>query len=139
MHGGERASWHSTDPQVLGMPCSALPGATNWSHSCRYRQFSFCLFFFKCQLVCRPTMCHHMCACVRVCVCMYAGNCVVISPSEHCTHTAELLHRLLPSYLDNVSANFFKRSCPNLWLMYTAQQYSVSLLLIRSSILSLLP
>ncbi|XP_041957942.1 aldehyde dehydrogenase family 3 member B1 isoform X1 [Alosa sapidissima] len=32
---------------------------------------------------------------------MAAGNCVVISPSEHCAHTAELLHRLLPSYLDN--------------------------------------
>ncbi|KAL2091828.1 hypothetical protein ACEWY4_011626 [Coilia grayii] len=30
-----------------------------------------------------------------------AGNCAVISPSEYCTYTAELLHRLLPSYLDN--------------------------------------
>ncbi|KAK7172775.1 hypothetical protein R3I93_002791 [Phoxinus phoxinus] len=30
-----------------------------------------------------------------------AGNCVIISPSETCTHTAELLHRLIPAYLDN--------------------------------------
>ncbi|XP_063050448.1 aldehyde dehydrogenase family 3 member B1-like [Engraulis encrasicolus] len=30
-----------------------------------------------------------------------AGNCAIIVPSEHCTYTAELLHRLLPSYLDN--------------------------------------
>uniref|UniRef100_A0A673CT74 Aldehyde dehydrogenase n=1 Tax=Sphaeramia orbicularis TaxID=375764 RepID=A0A673CT74_9TELE len=32
-----------------------------------------------------------------------AGNCAIISPSEYTTHTAELLHRLTPSYLDNVS------------------------------------
>uniref|UniRef100_A0A667ZXM3 Aldehyde dehydrogenase n=1 Tax=Myripristis murdjan TaxID=586833 RepID=A0A667ZXM3_9TELE len=32
-----------------------------------------------------------------------AGNCAVISPSEHTSHTAELLHRLVPSYLDSVS------------------------------------
>ncbi|MBN3304296.1 AL3B1 dehydrogenase, partial [Amia calva] len=30
-----------------------------------------------------------------------AGNCVITNPSEICSHTAELLHRLLPSYLDN--------------------------------------
>uniref|UniRef100_A0A667ZFN7 Aldehyde dehydrogenase 3 family, member B2 n=1 Tax=Myripristis murdjan TaxID=586833 RepID=A0A667ZFN7_9TELE len=30
-----------------------------------------------------------------------AGNCAVISPSEHTSHTAELLHRLVPSYLDS--------------------------------------
>uniref|UniRef100_A0A673CZ62 Aldehyde dehydrogenase n=1 Tax=Sphaeramia orbicularis TaxID=375764 RepID=A0A673CZ62_9TELE len=30
-----------------------------------------------------------------------AGNCAIISPSEYTTHTAELLHRLTPSYLDN--------------------------------------
>ncbi|XP_017539679.2 aldehyde dehydrogenase family 3 member B1 isoform X2 [Pygocentrus nattereri] len=30
-----------------------------------------------------------------------AGNCVIICPSEVCSHTAELLHRLLPAYLDN--------------------------------------
>ncbi|XP_056313489.1 aldehyde dehydrogenase family 3 member B1 [Danio aesculapii] len=30
-----------------------------------------------------------------------AGNCAIISPSETCTHTAELLHRLIPAYLDN--------------------------------------
>ncbi|XP_071755877.2 aldehyde dehydrogenase family 3 member B1 isoform X1 [Centroberyx gerrardi] len=30
-----------------------------------------------------------------------AGNCAVVSPSEHTSHTAELLHRLIPSYLDN--------------------------------------
>ena len=32
-----------------------------------------------------------------------AGNCAVISPSECTTHTSELLHRLFPFYLDNVS------------------------------------
>ncbi|XP_029018123.1 aldehyde dehydrogenase family 3 member B1 isoform X2 [Betta splendens] len=30
-----------------------------------------------------------------------AGNCAVISPSENTVHTAELLHRLVPFYLDN--------------------------------------
>ncbi|XP_030646888.1 aldehyde dehydrogenase family 3 member B1 [Chanos chanos] len=30
-----------------------------------------------------------------------AGNCVIISPSETCPHTTELLHRLIPAYLDN--------------------------------------
>ncbi|XP_061762491.1 aldehyde dehydrogenase family 3 member B1 isoform X1 [Nerophis ophidion] len=30
-----------------------------------------------------------------------AGNCAIISPSECTTHTATLLHRLVPSYLDN--------------------------------------
>ncbi|XP_028851801.1 aldehyde dehydrogenase family 3 member B1 [Denticeps clupeoides] len=30
-----------------------------------------------------------------------AGNCVVIKPSEICSHTAELLHRHFASYLDN--------------------------------------
>ncbi|XP_067264303.1 LOW QUALITY PROTEIN: aldehyde dehydrogenase family 3 member B1 [Chanodichthys erythropterus] len=30
-----------------------------------------------------------------------AGNCVIISPPETCTHTAVLLHRLIPAYLDN--------------------------------------
>ncbi|XP_061117006.1 aldehyde dehydrogenase family 3 member B1 [Conger conger] len=30
-----------------------------------------------------------------------AGNCVIVSPSDTSSHTAELLHRLLPSYLDN--------------------------------------
>ncbi|XP_063050450.1 aldehyde dehydrogenase family 3 member B1-like [Engraulis encrasicolus] len=30
-----------------------------------------------------------------------AGNCAIISPSEQCAHTAELLQKLLPSYLDN--------------------------------------
>ncbi|KAK5871434.1 hypothetical protein PBY51_004317 [Eleginops maclovinus] len=30
-----------------------------------------------------------------------AGNCAIISPSECTAHTAELLHRLIPSYLDN--------------------------------------
>lgn len=30
------------------------------------------------------------------------GNCAVIGPSECSPHTAELLHRLLPFYLDNV-------------------------------------
>ncbi|XP_026199058.1 aldehyde dehydrogenase family 3 member B1 isoform X1 [Anabas testudineus] len=30
-----------------------------------------------------------------------AGNCAVISPSEYTAHTAELLHRLTPFYLDN--------------------------------------
>ncbi|TRY55640.1 hypothetical protein DNTS_008837, partial [Danionella cerebrum] len=30
-----------------------------------------------------------------------AGNCVIVIPSEICSHTAELLHRLLPAYLDN--------------------------------------
>ncbi|KAM6965088.1 aldehyde dehydrogenase family 3 member B1 [Aplochiton taeniatus] len=30
-----------------------------------------------------------------------AGNCAIVSPSEHSSHTAELLHRLFPSYLDN--------------------------------------
>ncbi|KAG9339564.1 hypothetical protein JZ751_023455, partial [Albula glossodonta] len=30
-----------------------------------------------------------------------AGNCVIINPSETSSHTAELLHRLIPSYLDN--------------------------------------
>ncbi|XP_062310727.1 aldehyde dehydrogenase family 3 member B1 [Osmerus eperlanus] len=30
-----------------------------------------------------------------------AGNCAILNPSEHCSHTAELLHRLVPSYLDN--------------------------------------
>uniref|UniRef100_A0A667ZFV9 Aldehyde dehydrogenase 3 family, member B2 n=1 Tax=Myripristis murdjan TaxID=586833 RepID=A0A667ZFV9_9TELE len=32
-----------------------------------------------------------------------AGNCAVISPSEHTSHTAELLHRLVPSYLDSTN------------------------------------
>uniref|UniRef100_A0A8C2Z0X8 Aldehyde dehydrogenase n=1 Tax=Cyclopterus lumpus TaxID=8103 RepID=A0A8C2Z0X8_CYCLU len=32
-----------------------------------------------------------------------AGNCAIISPCECTAHTAELLHRLVPSYLDNVS------------------------------------
>lgn len=31
------------------------------------------------------------------------GNCAIINPSESTTHTAELLHRLIPFYLDNVS------------------------------------
>ncbi|XP_028270541.1 aldehyde dehydrogenase family 3 member B1 isoform X2 [Parambassis ranga] len=30
-----------------------------------------------------------------------AGNCAIISPSECTAHTAELLHRLIPFYLDN--------------------------------------
>ncbi|XP_047447885.1 aldehyde dehydrogenase family 3 member B1 [Mugil cephalus] len=30
-----------------------------------------------------------------------AGNCAIISPSEFTVHTAELLHRLVPYYLDN--------------------------------------
>uniref|UniRef100_A0A8C2X1X6 Aldehyde dehydrogenase n=1 Tax=Cyclopterus lumpus TaxID=8103 RepID=A0A8C2X1X6_CYCLU len=30
-----------------------------------------------------------------------AGNCAIISPCECTAHTAELLHRLVPSYLDN--------------------------------------
>lgn len=30
------------------------------------------------------------------------GNCAIISPSEVSAHTAELLHRLIPFYLDNV-------------------------------------
>ncbi|XP_054630398.1 aldehyde dehydrogenase family 3 member B1 isoform X3 [Dunckerocampus dactyliophorus] len=30
-----------------------------------------------------------------------AGNCAIISPSECTAHTARLLHRLVPSYLDN--------------------------------------
>ncbi|XP_039658243.1 aldehyde dehydrogenase family 3 member B1 isoform X1 [Perca fluviatilis] len=30
-----------------------------------------------------------------------AGNCAIISPSEYTAHTAELLHRLIPFYLDN--------------------------------------
>ncbi|XP_051279333.1 aldehyde dehydrogenase family 3 member B1 isoform X1 [Dicentrarchus labrax] len=30
-----------------------------------------------------------------------AGNCAIISPSECTAHTAELLHRLVPFYLDN--------------------------------------
>uniref|UniRef100_A0A3P9CHF4 Aldehyde dehydrogenase n=1 Tax=Maylandia zebra TaxID=106582 RepID=A0A3P9CHF4_9CICH len=30
-----------------------------------------------------------------------AGNCAIISPSESTVHTTELLHRLIPSYLDN--------------------------------------
>ncbi|KAJ8378255.1 hypothetical protein AAFF_G00244590 [Aldrovandia affinis] len=30
-----------------------------------------------------------------------AGNCVIINPSDTSFHTAELLHRLIPSYLDN--------------------------------------
>ncbi|CAG08529.1 unnamed protein product, partial [Tetraodon nigroviridis] len=30
-----------------------------------------------------------------------AGNCAIISPSECSAHTAELLHRLIPFYLDN--------------------------------------
>uniref|UniRef100_A0A672JGV9 Aldehyde dehydrogenase n=1 Tax=Salarias fasciatus TaxID=181472 RepID=A0A672JGV9_SALFA len=30
-----------------------------------------------------------------------AGNCAIISPSDCTTHTAELLHRLVPFYLDN--------------------------------------
>ncbi|KAJ3603859.1 hypothetical protein NHX12_028600 [Muraenolepis orangiensis] len=30
-----------------------------------------------------------------------AGNCALINPYEHTSHTAELLHRLIPSYLDN--------------------------------------
>ncbi|KAJ8379359.1 hypothetical protein SKAU_G00001370 [Synaphobranchus kaupii] len=30
-----------------------------------------------------------------------AGNCVIINPSDISSHTAELLHRLVPSYLDN--------------------------------------
>uniref|UniRef100_A0A665TV59 Aldehyde dehydrogenase n=1 Tax=Echeneis naucrates TaxID=173247 RepID=A0A665TV59_ECHNA len=32
---------------------------------------------------------------------IYAGNCAIISPSECTPHTSELLHRLLPFYLDN--------------------------------------
>ncbi|XP_036383695.1 aldehyde dehydrogenase family 3 member B1 [Megalops cyprinoides] len=32
---------------------------------------------------------------------MAAGNCVIINPSDTSFHTAELLHRLIPSYLDN--------------------------------------
>lgn len=31
------------------------------------------------------------------------GNCAIINPSESTAHTAELLHRLIPFYLDNVS------------------------------------
>lgn len=34
-----------------------------------------------------------------------AGNCAIICPSESTAHTAELLHRLIPFYLDNVSSN----------------------------------
>ncbi|KAL4646671.1 aldehyde dehydrogenase family 3 member B1-like [Arapaima gigas] len=30
-----------------------------------------------------------------------AGNCVIINPSETSPHTAKLLHRIIPSYLDN--------------------------------------
>ncbi|XP_042344010.1 aldehyde dehydrogenase family 3 member B1 [Plectropomus leopardus] len=30
-----------------------------------------------------------------------AGNCTIISPHEYTAHTAELLHRLIPFYLDN--------------------------------------
>uniref|UniRef100_A0A8C5H6K0 Aldehyde dehydrogenase family 3 member B1-like n=1 Tax=Gouania willdenowi TaxID=441366 RepID=A0A8C5H6K0_GOUWI len=30
-----------------------------------------------------------------------AGNCAILSPSEWAAHTAELLHRLVPFYLDN--------------------------------------
>nr|DBA22865.1 TPA: hypothetical protein GDO54_013857 [Pyxicephalus adspersus] len=30
-----------------------------------------------------------------------AGNCVMIKPSETCHHTANLLHMLLPNYMDN--------------------------------------
>uniref|UniRef100_A0AAY4BXW0 Aldehyde dehydrogenase n=1 Tax=Denticeps clupeoides TaxID=299321 RepID=A0AAY4BXW0_9TELE len=35
-----------------------------------------------------------------------AGNCVVIKPSEICSHTAELLHRHFASYLDNVITSY---------------------------------
>lgn len=31
-----------------------------------------------------------------------AGNCVVIKPSEHSMHTAELLQKTIPKYLDPV-------------------------------------
>ena len=34
---------------------------------------------------------------------IFVGNCALISPSENSIHTAELLHRLIPFYLDNVS------------------------------------
>ncbi|XP_077317173.1 aldehyde dehydrogenase family 3 member B1-like isoform X1 [Lithobates pipiens] len=30
-----------------------------------------------------------------------AGNCVMMKPSETCSHTANLLHMLLPNYMDN--------------------------------------
>lgn len=36
------------------------------------------------------------------------GNCAIINPSESTAHTAELLHRLIPFYLDNVS-NYIAR------------------------------
>uniref|UniRef100_A0A8C5H6H6 Aldehyde dehydrogenase family 3 member B1-like n=1 Tax=Gouania willdenowi TaxID=441366 RepID=A0A8C5H6H6_GOUWI len=39
-----------------------------------------------------------------------AGNCAILSPSEWAAHTAELLHRLVPFYLDNVSHQLLTNS-----------------------------
>ncbi|KAM9391474.1 aldehyde dehydrogenase family 3 member B1 [Pholidichthys leucotaenia] len=52
-------------------------------------------FFFKSPL----TNGHSGGQSLRIVLC--AGNCAVISPSVYTTHTAQLLDRLIPSYLDN--------------------------------------
>lgn len=36
---------------------------------------------------------------------IFTGNCAIVSPSEVSAHTAELLHRLIPFYLDNVRSS----------------------------------
>lgn len=42
---------------------------------------------------------------------IYTGNCALVSPSEYTVHTAELLHRLIPFYLDNVSMHTQLNDC----------------------------
>ena len=53
------------------------------------------------------------------------GNCAIISPSECTAHTAELLHRLIPFYLDNVSDYIAGRRD---WVIFINQVTAVTFL-----------
>ncbi|XP_064209597.1 aldehyde dehydrogenase family 3 member B1 isoform X1 [Anguilla rostrata] len=64
----------------------------------------------ECMVVCEPLgvvlVVGAWCSPVQLCLvplvgAIAAGNCVIINPSDTSSHTAELLHRLIPSYLDN--------------------------------------
>ncbi|TNM89575.1 hypothetical protein fugu_003809 [Takifugu bimaculatus] len=64
----------------------------------------------ECQVVSEPLglvfIMGSWCSPIQLCLvplvgAIAAGNCAIISPSECSAHTAELLHRLIPFYLDN--------------------------------------
>ncbi|CAB1319441.1 unnamed protein product [Coregonus sp. 'balchen'] len=64
----------------------------------------------ECLVVCEPLgvvlIVGAWCSPVQLCLvplvgAIAAGNCVILNPSECSSHTSELLHHLIPSYLDN--------------------------------------